>query len=204
MKERLTLAEIQTKLIGKTAGLVLGSYEEKAGSIIIDQSLESLGLTIDSAGVIRKMNDANGYRNVHLQLRKVLTESNTPATNADAQILTGTEYRYVIGIQCYLKAAVAVATRAFKLTVQNKVPVTLGTLQAIDTTTFDLTTGQEGQIVLGSGPDHFQNDNGTISKIADENPLPIVLNPLSVIKATATNKNADDRLGLYVRYQEVG
>ena len=56
VKERLTVAEIQGKLIGKSATEVLGYYDELLGTIILEAGipLDLLGMYVDSAGVIRK------------------------------------------------------------------------------------------------------------------------------------------------------
>lgn len=208
-KQRLTIAEIQARLIGKSATEVFGWVNDLDGSIVLGDgmSLDSLGLTIDSAGTIQKAQDSSGNRKVTQGSTEDPVYAVTlPPDNSDAEyIIPGTTSIYqVLYIRAEMTAAAVVAARAFKVKVI-PVPV-LATPQTkvigAQTDEVALTTGEQGKIFV-TGNDIYYNDDGTITH-GDNTIFPLFLYSLSEIIATATNKNAADRIALETIVRKVG
>ena len=73
----------------------------------------------------------------------------------------------------------------------------------VDTTTITLTANQVGGHLITSGQDHWTNTNGAIAQVANENPLPMILEWDSNIVFNTTNIQAGDTLAITAWYREV-
>lgn len=205
VKERLTLSEIQTRLIGKSAGQLFGYFEDKDGTIILGQglSLDALGMAIDSSGTLQLKNAAEGQQRVALE--DLVYDYNTPADSTDAAMAVPTgatrEYEFIV-CEFIADATVIVRTCVFRY-----VPVPLGVVvnsTVVETTAFNLSASQDAVLILPGKPYHWQNLNGTITIVADENPLPVVAKASESFSAVIkTNKQAGDRTTIRGWYRKV-
>lgn len=131
-----------------------------------------------------------------------------PSDNSNPTVTVTTDQKWwVTGISAYMNCAAVAVTRAFRVFVSKKIPtgMTIGvtTLLSFQTSTIDLTTNQDGQITLETGPNHMTNDNGTLAIVTDENPLPMLMEGTATINSSATNRDTGDRQGLKVSFRRV-
>jgi len=99
-----------------------------------------------------------------------------------------------------------VADRTWLVAIEDTLPVAAATAaRSCETTVVTSSASQHIQMVLPPRPYHFANDHGTLSIVADENPLPLVVKAgASVIfENSAANWGVADSLGLTVRYRRV-
>jgi len=109
----------------------------------------------------------------------------------------------LMGILAILVADANVADRDLTVDVTTG---TISTLQAqlLGTTAVRATAAQTVAQYLSAGhtPNFWQNDNGTITVVADENPLPLYITAAGTIDLTYTNDQAGDVLEGQIWYHK--
>jgi len=161
-----------------------------------------------SDGTPIDIHDSDGYPQFQERgSRRPSTQTSQPATNADSSITISQTRVELLQIHVACNCAVNVSDRALKASIVKTAPgtppITLtGATKNYECTGITLSSDQNGQITIPpNGKSIMTNDNGTSAVVADENPLPMILDAGDTVQATYDNKHADDRAVLKIEYR---
>jgi hypothetical protein len=120
--------------------------------------------------------------------------------NPATQVVPEGEIRNILQIRVEAAMDSNVADRVLSLEVSPLPPLLTVAVAAVIITGPTLSADQEGGINLYQGPSTWLNDNGTITRQADTNPLPQRIRATSTIVADITNPQVGDQMAIETFY----